>query len=71
MKSVVAVGLEIAAALLVFLAGARRAEACGGVTATIADIMIRVGTRSTRSIYDPPLGGVSPQPEHREQRHGH
>lgn len=34
-------------------------------------IMIRVGTRSTRSIYDPPLIGASPQPEHPEERHGH
>ena len=34
-------------------------------------IMIRVGSRSTRSIYDPPLVGTSPQPEPREPRHGH
>lgn len=46
MKSVVAVGLAIASALLVFLAGARRAEACGGVTATIADHPERSGVRT-------------------------
>lgn len=34
-------------------------------------VMIRVGSRSTRSIYDPPLTGASQRPEPREQRHGH
>lgn len=46
MKRVAALGFAIAAGLIVFLSDGGLAEACGGVTATIADHPARFGVRT-------------------------